>query len=48
MEFLFGLQIPYGIMVGWEMFLEKEEMGYKSFSLYLFFVFIEVRWSIDE
>jgi hypothetical protein len=48
MDILVGLQVPYAMMIGWEVFLEKEDIGYKSLSVYLLFCFIELRWSFDE
>ena len=48
MDILVGLQVPYAMMIGWEVFLEKEDIGYKSLSVYLLFCLIELRWSFDE
>lgn len=44
-----SVQIPYAMMVGWECFLNKEELGlkYKSFVLHLLVLTIEFIWDED-
>ena len=39
-----GIQIPYAMMVGWELFLDKKHFNYKSFVLHLLVLTIEFIW----
>ena len=39
-----GIQIPYAMMVGWELFLDKKHLNYKSFVLHLLVLTIEFIW----
>jgi len=45
-----GLQIPYAMVVGWELFNDKEKSGlpFKSFALHLAILSIEFCWDLDN
>lgn len=44
-----SIQIPYAMIVGWECFLNKEQlnMNHKSFVLHLLVLTIEFIWDAD-
>lgn len=44
---IFSIQIPYAMIVGWELFLDKKNMNYKSFVLHLLVLTIEFIWDED-
>lgn len=45
-----GLQFPYAMVVGWELFGDKEvsNLGFKSVVLHLLLISIEIQWDHDE
>ena len=43
-----GIQPPYALMIGLELFVNKEDLGYKSFVIHALLMSFEVCWDIDQ
>lgn len=43
-----GIQPPYALMIGFELFVNKEDLGYKSFVIHALLMSFEVCWDIDQ
>lgn len=44
---IISIQIPYAMMVGWELFLDKKHLNRKSFVLHLLVLTIEFIWDAE-
>jgi hypothetical protein len=43
-----GIQPPYALMIGFELFVNKEDLGYKSFVIHALLLSFEICWDIDQ
>lgn len=43
-----GIQPPYALMIGFELFVNKEDLGYKSFVIHALLMSFEICWDIDQ
>jgi hypothetical protein len=43
-----GIQPPYALMIGLELFVNKEDLGYKSFVIHALLLSFEICWDIDQ
>jgi hypothetical protein len=43
-----GIQPPYALMIGLELFVNKEDLGYKSFVIHALLMSFEFCWDIDQ
>ena len=43
-----GIQPPYALMIGAELFVNKEDLGYKSIVIHALLLSFEICWDIDQ
>jgi hypothetical protein len=43
-----GIQPPYALMIGFEVFVNKEDLGYKSIVFHMLLLSFEVCWDLND